>query len=169
MSDSEIIEFIEIHDPQVTATMLAGEIRARVQQRRQLGKPHVDFPTYGAVTACPEASQELPFRPNLFHHLRQANRSYNRIETATVLAPSPATQVPVLGRLWSLIREQAHSLVLFYVNRATVEQLKINRHLVSVANELTIMLQEQQATTGRLQQEIEMLREQVERQKEEGK
>jgi arginine utilization protein RocB len=169
MSDSEPSLFIEIHDPHITAISLAAEVETRVRRRRQqFGKVQADFPAYGAITPCPQTPQDLPYRANLFHHLRQANRLYNQVQTDSILVSSPATSVPVFGRLWGLMREQAHSLVLFYVNRATAEQLNVNRHLVSVLNELTIVVQEQQQTISGLQQEIQVLHHRIEQQNEGG-
>ena len=79
-------------------------------------------------------------------------------ETAPVLAASAATQLPLFGRLWKLVREQAHQLVLFYVNRLVAHQTNVDRHLVSVANELTREIQEQQEQIRALQEEVEALR-----------
>lgn len=156
-------DFIEIYDPEIDAPGLIGQVRARLEQRRQAqGYSRPSFPTYGAISAHPAMPQDLPEQANLYHHLRQANKLYNQVETAVVLASSPATSVPILGQLWRLIREQAHSLVLFYVNRSTAEQVNLNRHLVSVLNELTTLNQEQQKTITALQEEVETLRRQVE-------
>ncbi len=51
--------------------------------------------------------------------------------------PSPATRLPVIGRVWATIRQEVHELVLFYVNRAVRQQVMVNRSLVQVVNQLT--------------------------------
>ena len=163
MSETEVPEpglpgddLIEIRDPAVDAGEIMATIRARIRQRRaEMGYEARQFPTFGAATPLP-AAEELPAA--LYHHLRQANRSYNQVETAPLLAPSPATRLPVLGRLWQLVRGQAHQLILFYVNRAATHQAGVNRHLVSAANELARLAQEQQRTIAALQAEVEALR-----------
>jgi hypothetical protein len=141
-------DLIEIHDPEVDPQTLMAEIRRRIQNRRlEAGYDYRTFPAFGAAMVCPEPPEGQPYSPDLYHHLRQVNELYSEVETSTILAPSPATRVPVLGRFWKLIREQAHGLVLFYVNRSIGHQVKVNRHLVSVLNQLT---EENQALRGRI-------------------
>jgi hypothetical protein len=131
-------DLIEIHDPEIDPQSIMTEIRQRIQSRRlEQGYDNRTFPAFGAAMVCPEPPDGLPYSPDLYHHLRQVNSLYAEVETATILAPSPATRVPILGRFWKLIREQAHGLVLFYVNRSVGHQVKVNRHLVSVVNTLT--------------------------------
>jgi hypothetical protein len=150
---------IEIHDPEIDPQALMAEIRRRLRQRREeLGYDRRVFPTFGATVPMPEPPADIKHAPNLYHHLRQANKLYGDAETTPVLAASPATRVPVLGPLWRLIRAQAHGLVLFYVNRAVAQQFSVNRYLVNVLNELTAASQEQQRTIERLESELERLR-----------
>ncbi|MCI0396042.1 MAG: hypothetical protein L0332_19455 [Chloroflexi bacterium] len=154
-------DLIEIHDPEVDPQQLMAEIRRRIQQRRaELGYEQRTFPRFGAALACPEPPEDIPYPPDLYHHLRQANDLYAQVETGPLLAPSPATRVPVLGRLWRLVRSQAHGLVLFYVNRAVGHQANVNRHLVSVVNQLAVQNEEQQRAIMALQAEVERLRRQ---------
>jgi hypothetical protein len=156
--------FLEINDPEISAEQLTAAIQQRVQQRRaQLGTVERPFPAFGTAVPCPQQPDNLDHPPALYHHLRQANDLYGRPETAPILAASPATRVPLLGRLWALIREQAHGLVLFYVNRAIAHQTTINRHTISALNQLTLLSQEQQRTIADLQQEIERLRKQIDK------
>jgi ABC-type polysaccharide/polyol phosphate export permease len=84
------------------------------------------------------------------------------VATEPILASSPATRIPVLGRLWQLIRGGAHTLVLFYVNRAVSHQTMTNNYLVSVLNRLTVVVEEQQRTIAKLQAEVAALRERQE-------
>jgi len=74
------------------------------------------------------------------------------------LVSSPATRIPVLGRIWQLIRGGAHGLVLFYVNRAVTHQTEINRQLVSVLNRMTVAIETQQRTIIGLQADLDALR-----------
>ena len=80
---------------------------------------------------------ELPHDPNLYHYLRLLNEGYAAIDTQPILAPSPATRLPLVGKLWARLRGEVHNLVLFYVNRAVTQQVNVNRYLVSVVNRLT--------------------------------
>jgi hypothetical protein len=80
---------------------------------------------------------------DLQYHLDQANETYNQIWVKMSLAPSPATHVPVLGRLWELIREQAHRLVLFYVEQLASRQVGFNEHVVGTLNRLAAMQQDE--------------------------
>lgn len=141
-------DLIEIHDPELDPQAIMAEIRRRIQKRRlEAGYDARTFPAFGSALVCPEPPEGMPYSPDLYHHLRQANALYSEVETGPILAPSPATRVPVLGRIWKLIRQQAHSLVLFYVNRSVGHQVKVNRHLVSVLNQLT---EENQALQRRI-------------------
>lgn len=151
-------DLIEINDPEVNAEQIMTELRQRIQKRREeVGYEQRTFPTFGAATPLPEATTDLPAAGSLYHHLRQANQLYNQVETAPLLAPSQATRLPVVGRLWQIVRDQAHQLILFYVNRYATHQTNVNRHLVSVANELTRQNQEQQQAIRRLQEQVEAL------------
>jgi hypothetical protein len=138
-------DLIEIHDPDIDPQAIMTQIRRRIQERRlEVGYDNRSFPAFGSAMVCPEPPENMPYSPDLYHHLRQVNALYSEVETNSILAPSPATRVPILGRFWKLIREQAHGLVLFYVNRSVGHQVKINRHLVSVLNQLTEENQELQ-------------------------
>lgn len=107
----------------------------------------------------------MPVRPgdsqldaNLYHYLELANKSYNQFESGANLQLSPATRIPILGRIWSLVRRQAHELVLFYVNRNIEHQVAVNQQMVSALNLLTASLEEQQRQSRELEKEIEELR-----------
>lgn len=147
-------DLIEIDDPEIDPGALMAEIRRRIQARRlEAGYDNRSFPAFGSAMVCPEPPEGQPYSPDLYHHLRQVNSLYSEVETTSILAPSPATRVPVLGRFWKLIREQAHGLVLFYVNRSVGHQVKVNRHLVSVLNQLTLENQELQRRMMALESE----------------
>ena len=129
-------DLLEIHDPELEPAELMAEIRRRIQNRRkELGYDDRTFPSFGDAVALPEPPQDLTYSAELYHHLRQANTLYDEVETEPVLAYSASLRLPGLGRLW-LIRRQAHSLVLFYVNRNLSHQVMVNRHMVSILNKL---------------------------------
>jgi len=155
-------DLIEINDPDIDPNEIMKKIRRRIEQRRaELGYEKKIFPSFGIAT-YPEEPEDLPTDPNLYHHLRLVNKTYAQVQTESILAPSPVTRLPIIGNFWKLIREQAHHLVLFYVNRSITHQTGINRHLISVLNRLTALLQEQQRMIISLQVELEALRHQHE-------
>ena len=153
---------IEIDDPEIDPAAIMAEIRRRiVARRRELGYDHRAFPSYGAAIYQGEPD-DLPFDRDLHYFLRLANATFAEAETEPVLAASPATRVPILGRLWGMIRGGAHNLVLFYVNRAVTHQTSVNGYLVSALNRLTAVVEEQQRTIQRLQAELDAARQRQE-------
>jgi len=150
-------KLFEIQDPEIDPDAIMAQIQQRLtERRRQLGYDQRVFPTFGAA-AYPGEPTDVVYDPTLYHHLRLANDSYGQAETGPLLAPSPATRVPVLGRLWQLIRNQAHGLVLFYVNRAVASQVGINRHLVSVLNRMAVVQQDQAREIAALRAQLTAL------------
>jgi hypothetical protein len=147
-------DLIEIHDPQIDPAQIMEQIRERIRRRREeLGYPRQQFPTFGAA-AYPGEPEGEDFDADLYHHLRKVNDVYYQVDVGISLAPSPATQLPILGRLWKRIRQEAHNLVLFYVGKLARQQVAINRHMVSTLNRMAVQLQEQQ-------QELQALRDEV--------
>jgi hypothetical protein len=148
-------DFVLIDDAEIDPQQLVEQIRKRIARRRQeLGYEQRHFPTFGAATSCPEPPGDMPYDPDLYHHLRRANELYPNPETGVALAPSPATQLPLLGRLWAMIREQAHGLVLFYVNRSLAHQTTVNRHVTSVLNQLVSEMAEAQREIRELKSDL---------------
>lgn len=146
--------WIVIHDEQVSSEELVREVEERVAQRRaELGVVEVVFPTFGYVSSYPDVPLEKRVSPHLFYYLEQANRT-PPASVEPVLAPSPATRAPVVGGLWQKIRGEMHNLVLFYVNKSVREQSRTNANLVSTLNELTRVIQDQQAEIDALRAEI---------------
>ena len=157
MRDKEL--WLELHDPEISSADLVAEIENRVQQRRaELGQVRLVFPTFGTVSPFPEPPTDRPYNPNLYHHLRQANEMGSP-ETAPLLADSPATQIPLAGRFWKLIRSQVHELILFYVNRYVGYETQLDNHLISSLNEMTRVIQVQQEEIDSLHQELKELQE----------
>ena len=146
---------VEIDDPAIDPAAVMTEIRRRIaQRRRELGYENRSFPSYGAAIYQGEPN-DIAFDKDLHYFLRLANATFAEAETEPVLADSPATRVPVLGRLWGMVRGGAHNLVIFYVNRAITHQTSVNSYLVSAVNRLTAVVEEQQRTINRLQSELE--------------
>jgi hypothetical protein len=151
-------DLIEIHDPEINQTQIMEQIRERIRRRREeLGYPRQVFPTFGAA-AYPGEPEGESFDADLYYHLRKANDLYYQIGVDASLAPSPATQLPILGRLWKQIRREAHNLVLFYVGKLAQRQVAVNRHLVSTLNRMAVQMQGQQKELQSLHEEIERLR-----------
>lgn len=156
MADKE--PWLEIHDSQISSAELVAEIDKRVQMRREaLGEVKLLFPTFGTVSPFPDPPSDRPYNPNLYHHLRQANE-IDPPPTMPVLAKSPATQIPLIGRVWQMIRGQVHELILFYVNRNVAYQSKLDNHLISSLNELTRVVEMQREELDDLRQEVDELK-----------
>ncbi len=151
-------KLLEIDDPAIDGDGLNATVAMRVEARRnELGEDNRVFPTYGEVVSLDSAG-DVPIDATLVHHIEYVNKLYAQFELDAVLTESPATRVPVLGKLWGMIRGQAHSLIIFYVNRVVNHQVEVNRHLV---NALTLMTREQQRQQRRiaaLEDEISQLR-----------
>jgi hypothetical protein len=158
MNDGVPDDLLESNNPDIDTAALMTQIRERMRQRRiELGVDNRAFPSYD-VTSCPTEPDDIPYDANLYHHLRLANELYAEADTEPALPPSPLSRVPLIGRLWQRVRPSLHVLILFYVNRALAQQVTVNRHMVSVLNQLTEQLQAQQRTIAVLQSEIKALR-----------
>jgi hypothetical protein len=150
--------WIVIHDDLITSEELVTEVERRVAQRREeLGGVNLVFPTFGHVSTFPEPAENQA-NPHLYYYLKQANQPPSPA-VGPILAPSPATRMPVVGRIWQTIRGEMHNLVLFYVNRSVRDQSQLNVNLVSALNELTRVVQAQQAEIESLRAELHRLRE----------
>ena len=148
-------DLIEIDDPEIDPAQIMAQIRERIQQRRlELGYPQQEFPPFGAA-AYPGEPESGDFDQDLYYHLRKANDLYYQVGVESSLAPSPVTRLPVLGRLWGRIRQEAHNLVLFYVGKLARQQLAINRHTVSTLNRMAVQLHEQRNQLETLREETE--------------
>lgn len=151
--------WLEIHDEIVTSEALVQEIETRVARRRaELGPVKLIFSTFGHISTFPDPAPNDKLNPHLYYYLKRVNETPPPT-VAPVLAPSPATRMPVVGRFWRQIRGEVHNLVLFYVNRSVQEQNRLNIDLISTMNELTRVVQEQQAELEALRAEVRRLRE----------
>jgi hypothetical protein len=156
-------DLLEIHSADIDQHQLMTRVEDRVTLRRaELGSDLTRFPSYDGVP-YPGTPEGIRFDPDLYHHLRLANKHYSEIDTEPVLEASPATRIPLVGRLWRLFRLHAHHLVLFYVNRAVRHEVDVNRHMVSVLNSLTLANHEQGETIRKLENQLEAMRSKLDR------
>ncbi|MCL4804072.1 MAG: hypothetical protein KJ046_07230 [Anaerolineae bacterium] len=147
--------WIVIHDEQITSEELVRLVEERVTRRRAaLGPISVVFPSFGYVSTYPDVPLEKRVNPHLYYYLEQANAAAPAA-VEPVLAPSPATRAPVVGRVWGKVRAEMHNLVLFYVNKSVREQNRINADLISTLNEMARVIQDQQDEIDTLRAEIE--------------
>lgn len=147
-------DLIEIRDPEIDPEEIMASIRRRVAQRRQeAGYDEKRFPTYGGM-GYPGEPSDMPYDPQLHHALREANEQFARFDMGVNLASSPATRMPVIGRLWARIRQEVHNLVIFYVNRAVRHQVGVNRALVQTVNHLASQNQDQQRELTALRRQV---------------
>ena len=154
-------DLIEIHDPEIDPAQIMEQIRERIRQRRlELGEPRQAFPTFGAAE-YPGEPEGRDLDAELYHHLRRANDLYYQIGVQVELAPSPATRLPLVGRVWEQIRREAHNLVIFYLGKLVRQQVAVNRHLVSTLNRMAAGSQAQQAELQAVRAEIKFLRGQL--------
>lgn len=89
------------------------------------------------------------------HYLAGAKRALEAAETAPNLASSPATSVPILGKLWGRIRGQMHELILFYVNRSGATSGRVDGQLIQAIETLSNIVAQQQAEIESLKRELE--------------
>jgi len=151
-------DLIEIHDPEIDVDEIMQQIRERIHQRyKTLEYSSRVFPTFGAA-AYPGEPEDGDFDADLYYHLRKVNDVYTQIGVDLILAPSPATRIPILGCLWKRIRRGAHNLVLFYIGKLTEKQVTVNRHLVSTLNRMAVQLQAQEEDLKAMRRELERLR-----------
>ena len=134
--EQELNDVIEIRDPEIDAGEVMARIRANIHARRADGRRPSVFP-----------SSSLPPQPttqdvDLQYHLAQAKEACDRVWIDVSLAPSPVAQVPILGWLWGLVREQAHRLVLYYVETLASRQRGFNEHVVNTLGRLAVAREE---------------------------
>lgn len=155
-------EIIEIRDSQIDPQQIVARIREGLEQRRQaLGHSTIFMPSFDGA-APPPKPRDIPYNPELYHHLYYVNKTFADVDTEPLIAESPATRIPVAGKLWQRVRLFAHQLVLFYVNRAVGHNVKVNHHLVNIANALTADNQRQQREIADLQATVHLLRRRLE-------
>ncbi len=147
------MSWLKITDSEWDDQTLAAEIAQRTEQRNaQAGELTPTFPTMRRDGLhLPPATEQIA--PQLYQQLR-ALQARKPVETGVLLADSPATQIPVIGRLWQTVRRSLHELVLFYVNRAVRDQAQRETHLQNIVNELTRLTVQQEQELTRLREEL---------------
>ena len=147
-------DFLTFRDEEhIPAQVIAG-IRQGLTKQNYIELP--EMPAFSPTTTMPN---NLP--QAIANHLAEANRLMQSGDVTPILAPSPASQLPVLGRLWSLIREQAHQLPLYYIHRQSANIVQANSHLSAAINELAVLYTTQQATITALQTQVNELQGQI--------
>jgi len=157
--EDHLEEIIEIRDPEINVAEIMEEIRRNIGQRQSEARDRkVAFPTFDA-TVTPEAAPTEEMERVLHHHLSQANLHYDKIGVALQFMPRP---VPLIGRLWTVLRREAHNLVIFYVNTLAARQITFNDHVLRALNALAQMVMgKSQAEVARLEAELRTLQERV--------
>jgi hypothetical protein len=157
--EDHLEEIIEIRDPEINVTEIMEEIRRNIRRRRsEAQRKAVAFPTFDA-TVTPDAELTEEMERVLHHHLSQANLYYDKIGVALQFMPRP---VPLIGRLWTAFRREAHNLVIFYVNTLAARQITFNDHVLRALNALAQMvIGKSRAEVARLEAELRTLQERV--------
>jgi len=157
--EDRLEEIIEIRNPEINVAEIMEEIRRNIRRRHNEARGgKVTFPTFdAALSPAIEPTEEL--EKVLHHHLNQASLHYNRIGVASQLMPRP---VPLVGRLWTAFRREAHNLVIFYVNTLAARQITFNDHALRALNALAQMVRRgSRAEVARLEAELQALQERV--------
>lgn len=155
---------LKFEDPELSPAELEREAVSALARRARSAEteinldslPRFDDP-YTPLTV--DQLSQLNDGETLRFHLHMLNRVVDVVESEPHLAPSSATALPIVGRLWGAIRGQMHQLVLFYVNRSVNQQLRVNHHLVEMVNHLSKTAVEQAKLIEDLKQEIDRLKE----------
>jgi hypothetical protein len=147
------MSWLNISDSHWDGNTLAAEIARRTQQRAaQYGELTPTFPTMSSDGLhLPPATRQIA--PQLYQQLK-ALQDRPPVETGVLLAESPATGIPIIGRIWRTVRRSLHELVLFYVNRLVRDQTQRDTHLFNVVNELTRLTIQQEQELARLRDEL---------------
>lgn len=67
------------------------------------------------------------FLPEFYEHLYQAGLTYDQVGVQMNLTP---IDVPIIGSLLQKVRYKIHELVIFYVNQAAANQIRVNTHFL---------------------------------------
>lgn len=148
------MNWLKITDSEWDSERLVAEVERRTRQRNaQHGALNPTFPTMSSDgLQLPPATEQIA--PQLYQQLK-ALQGRKPVETEVFLAESPATGIPVIGRIWRTVRRSLHELVLFYVNRLVRDQAQRETHLLNIVNELTRLTIQQEQEIIRLRQEVQ--------------
>jgi hypothetical protein len=157
--EDRLEEIIEIRDSEINVAEIMEEIRRNIRQRQSEAQGgEVDFPTFEAgVSLAVEPTEKL--EEVLHHHLSEASLHHNKIGVASQFMPRP---VPLVGRLWTAFRQEAHNLVIFYVNTLAARQITFNDHVLRALNALAQMVTRgSRVEVARLEAELQALQQRV--------
>ncbi len=145
--------WLKIADSHWDNNTLAAEIDKRTQRRNaQFGALTPAFPKMSNDGLhLPPATKQIA--PQLYQQLK-ALQEREPVETDILLAESPATGIPIIGRLWRTLRRNLHELVLFYVNRLVRDQAQRETLMLNIVNELTRLTVQQEQEITRLREEL---------------
>ncbi len=94
---------------------------------------------------------------SVYDHLFQAVNAYDQARVEAYLSP---TSIPIIGPLWQRLRQMAHNLVLFYLDRLSEKQIHYNEQVIRTLESMVQSLEAEPSSLD-LQAEIATLREQV--------
>jgi hypothetical protein len=156
--EDRLEEIIEIRDPEINVAEIMEEIRRNIRRRRsETQGEDVAFPAFAGLSPATELTDEL--EKVLHHHLSEASLHHNKIGVALQFMPRP---VPLVGRLWTAFRREAHNLVIFYVNTLAARQITFNDHVLRALNALAQMVvRESRVEVARLKAELQTLQKRV--------
>lgn len=154
MSEKQHDRWLEIDDSEISSDALAARVEERLQARREeLGPVSRQFPVFHAQPSDPDETVAHSEMRDILRQLQELPEP----PTHATLAPSPATRLPLFGRLWQLVRSQTHQLVLFYVNRHVAHQARQNHLVANALRRLSASVNAQQQEIERLQARLETL------------
>jgi hypothetical protein len=67
-------------------------------------------------------------RPEYYEELFRAALAQSRLEVDLLVTP---TRVPLIGPIVDALRRKFHELVVFYINRSSMNQAKVNHHVLA--------------------------------------
>lgn len=154
MSSAQNRPWIEIDDPQLSSAELVQRVEARFKKRLDdLGPVDRHFPSFDPSASLPESDNQEEYTAMMRYYLQNLEQQ-EPPDTTPTLAPSPATRLPIVGRLWQLVRREAHQLVLFYVNRHLAHQTRLNNEIAGALREMAALLRAQDEEIQRLRAEL---------------
>jgi hypothetical protein len=93
----------------------------------------------------------------VYDHLFQALGAYDQPRVKAFVSP---TSVPLIGPLLQRLRQSAHNLVIFYLDRLSDKQIHFNEQLVRTVNRMVQDLEEEPDPAG-VQAQLATLQERV--------
>ncbi|MHB0877288.1 MAG: hypothetical protein ACYC5O_14725 [Anaerolineae bacterium] len=153
-------DLIEIRDPEIDVDAIMRRVREGVERKRREGLlPEKQFPRFGVALMPAEPAGEHDVE--LYYHLQRSNDTCTDIGVDLSLADSPFTTMPVVGRVWSMLRRQVHGLIVYYLGLLSRKQVRVNTHLVSTMNRLVAQSQSQAEEIAALRQQVAQLRQEL--------